>query len=202
MRAQVRARARRGRHRARRDRPEAADPQLEGRDAEPAQQLVEQDDQLGVDERRVRADHLGVDLRELAVAPRLRALVAKQRPRPTTASPAAASCCIPCSRYARQIAAVASGRSVRLRPPWSANVNISLRTMSVTRRHRGRTVRCPRTPGSRSARSRRDRRSPAAVARPGARAPPPRAGRRRFRGEPESSRPSRARLVERGRTRG
>ena len=29
------------------------------------------------------------------------------------------------------IGAVPSGRRVRLRPPWSANVNISLRTMSV-----------------------------------------------------------------------
>ena len=38
---------------------------------------------------------------------------------------------MPCSMYARQIAAVASGRSVRLRSPWSVNVNISLWTMSV-----------------------------------------------------------------------
>ena len=38
---------------------------------------------------------------------------------------------MPCSRYARAMEAVLSGRSVRLRPPWSEKVNISLRTMSV-----------------------------------------------------------------------
>ena len=42
---------------------------------------MEQDDQLGVDERRVGADRLGADLVELAVAPRLRALVAEERAR-------------------------------------------------------------------------------------------------------------------------
>ena len=38
---------------------------------------------------------------------------------------------MPCSRYARQTGAVPSGRSVSERPPWSVNVYISLRTMSV-----------------------------------------------------------------------
>ena len=64
---------------ARLRRAEAAEPQREAGHPEAAQQLVEQDDQLGVDQRRVGADRLGADLVELAEAARLRALVAEVR---------------------------------------------------------------------------------------------------------------------------
>ena len=49
------------------------------RDAELAQQLVGEDEQLHVRRRRIRADDLGVELVELAEAALLRALVAEDR---------------------------------------------------------------------------------------------------------------------------
>ena len=61
-------------------RAEAAEPQLDPGDAELAEQVGEQDDRLGVGERRVAADRLGADLVELAVAAGLRALVAEEGP--------------------------------------------------------------------------------------------------------------------------
>ena len=64
---------------ARLQRPEARRAAAQRRHLEPAEQLVEEHDQLGVDERRVGADRLGVELGELAKAPRLGALVAKER---------------------------------------------------------------------------------------------------------------------------
>jgi hypothetical protein len=63
-------------------RAEASQPKLERRHPEPPQQLVEQQDQLGVDQRRVGADRLGIDLGELAKPPRLGALVPEHRPVP------------------------------------------------------------------------------------------------------------------------
>ena len=56
-------------------RAQAAEPQPQGGDLEAAQQLIEQHDQLGVDQRRVGADRLGAELVELAKAARLGPLV-------------------------------------------------------------------------------------------------------------------------------
>ena len=61
---------------------EASQAQGERRDLEASEQIVEEHDQLGVHQRRVRTDRLGVELRELAKPPGLRSLVTKQRPLP------------------------------------------------------------------------------------------------------------------------
>ena len=60
-------------------RAEAAQPQLHPGHAELAEQVGEQHDRLGVGQRRVGPDRLGAELVELAVAARLRALVAEER---------------------------------------------------------------------------------------------------------------------------
>ena len=63
----------------------SSEPRLPSRSSTPGhpqlgEQLGEQLDRLGVGERRVGADRLGAELVELAVAARLRALVAEERP--------------------------------------------------------------------------------------------------------------------------
>jgi hypothetical protein len=65
---------------ARAGRAEAREPQPQLGNADRPQQLVEEHDRLGVGERRVGADRLHADLVELAKAPRLRCLVAEERP--------------------------------------------------------------------------------------------------------------------------
>ena len=64
----------------RRERAEAPQPQLDSGHREGGEEVVEQDDRLGVGERRVGADHLGADLVELPEAARLGALVAEEGP--------------------------------------------------------------------------------------------------------------------------
>ena len=112
------------------ERAEAAEPQPNARNAELPEQLVEQDDQLGVDQGRVRADRLGADLVELPEAARLRALVAEVRaPVPELhrlGEPVHALLDV-----GAEIGAVPSGRRVSPRPPWSVELNISFCTMSV-----------------------------------------------------------------------
>ena len=63
---------------ARVERAEAAQPQLDPRHPQLGEQLGQQPDRLGVGERRVGADRLDAELVELAVAARLRALVAEE----------------------------------------------------------------------------------------------------------------------------
>ena len=65
---------------ARVERAEAPQPQHHPGHAELPEQVAEQHDHLGVGERRGGPDRLDPELVELAVAPRLRALVAEERP--------------------------------------------------------------------------------------------------------------------------
>ena len=96
LRAQVGDQLLAGSRRRDSERAEAAEPQLDPRHPEAAQQLVEQDDHLGVDERRLGADRLGAELVELAVAAGLGSLVAEERP-PYQSFTGWASFCMPCS---------------------------------------------------------------------------------------------------------
>ena len=117
--------------RARLRRAEARQPQPRRPVPRRARDLREQQDQLGVERRVVGAERLGADLGELAVAARLRRLVAEERARGTRASPAAAACACRARRRRGRSPAVPSGRSVSERPALSSNVNISFWTMSV-----------------------------------------------------------------------
>ena len=108
---------------------------------------------------RVGADRLGADLVELAKAPGLRALVAKERAPGTRASPAAGSVCIPCSTIGAADRRRALGAQGDAAPALVLEAEHLLADdVGRLRRPRARTARCPRRPGSRSARSRRARR--------------------------------------------
>ena len=76
---EVRSGARRGTPCRVSNEPRLPSRRLDAGHGELGQEIGQKDDRLGVGQRRVGADHLGVDLVELAIAARLRALVAEER---------------------------------------------------------------------------------------------------------------------------
>ena len=129
------------------------------RDAERVEQLGQQHDELGVHGRVVRADRLRADLPELAVAARLRRLVAVERSTGTRASRAGAACA--CRARRRR------GRPAPC-PPGAGSASARPRRRRCT----SPSARCPWTPPRRARTARSPRRSASRCA--GSRPPPAR----------------------------